>query len=197
MAKKKVVGEVPVSDVANPLEINSGSKSLDAVDVKDSVDVKKSLNELSLERKVKELDVSLLKANSSLESAVADNERLSDELSVSVSENKSLRKELSKLKQDYKKVQGDNRANVALVESLDGELTRLKVRNKELMDTISRMQDEQRSYSEKIAKMENEYSSCNLSKSLLDKELANYRGMSLWNRIKFVFCGDKMFVGKK
>lgn len=197
MAKKKVVGEIPVSDVANTLEINSWSKSLDAFDVKDSVEVKKSLNELSLERKVKELDVSLLKANSSLESAVADNERLSDELSVSVSENKSLRKELSKLKQDYKKVQGDNRANVALVESLDGELTRLKVRNKELMDTIARMQDEQKRYVEKLSNVEDAYLSCNLSKSSLDKELANYRGMSLWNRIKFVFCGDKMFVGKK
>ena len=187
MSKKKVVGEVPVSDDSKP-----------CVDVKDVVDLpKKSLNELSLERKVKELDVSLLKATSSLEAAVADNERLADELSVSVSENKSLRKELSKLKQDYKKVQSDNRANAALVESLDGELTRQKVRNKELMDTIARMQDEQKRYVEKLSNVEDAYSSCNLSKSLLDKELANYRGMSLWNRIKFVFCGDKMFVGKK
>ena len=89
----------------------------------------KKVSDIALEIQIADMEKALENAKNAIESTAADNERMADELGVAVAENKSLRKELSKCKQDYKKCQGDNRANSALIETLDGELTRSKSQN--------------------------------------------------------------------
>lgn len=157
----------------------------------------KKVKELALERKIAEMEKSLASANDAVESAAADNERLADELGVANAEVKSLRKELSKCKQDYKKCQGDNRANSALVETLNGELTRLKVRNEELMGTISRLQSKIKEYADELLVKDKDLEDLNFFNAMRAEELSEYKSMSLWQRIKFVFLKDKIFVKKK
>ena len=157
----------------------------------------KKVEDIALETQIADMEQALENAKLAIESACADNERMADELDTAVAENKSLRKELSKCKQDYKKCQGDNRANSALVETLNGELTRLKVRNEELMGTISRLQDKIKEYAEELSVKEKDLEDLNFFNAMRAEELSEYKSMSLWQRIKFVFFKDKIFVKKK
>lgn len=197
MAKKVEKNE----DVVIEVNTDVVSSSDDVVDVADTpiaetaTDVvkpkktrSKKVSEIALEKQISEMEKSLLNAKSAIEAAAAENERLSDELSVAVAENKSLRKELSKCKHDFKKVQGDNRANSALVDTLDGELTRFKVRNKELMDTISQLQSKLKQYADELSGKDDVIGALKLERSVLDSKLDS---MNLWNRIKYVFCGKE------
>lgn len=197
MAKKVEKNE----DVVIEVNTDVVSSSDDVVDVSDTpiaetaTDVvktkktrSKKVSDIALEKQISEMEKSLLNAKSAIEAAAAENERLSDELSVAVAENKSLRKELSKCKQDFKRVQGDNRANSALVGTLDGELTRFKVRNKELMDTISQLQSKLKQYADELSGKDDVIGALKLERSVLDSKLDS---MNLWNRIKFVFCGKE------
>ena len=117
---------------------------------------KKSVSDVAMQSQLEELEKSLLSARESLVSASAENERLCDELDVAVRENKSLCKEFQRLKQDYKKLQGDNRANAALVEELHNELLRGKTQNDELMATIGRLQENVKGYSNELSVKEDE-----------------------------------------
>ena len=157
----------------------------------------KKVEDIALETQIADMEQALENAKLAIESACADNERMADELDTAVAENKSLRKELSKCKQDYKKCQGDNRANSALVETLNGELTRLKVRNEELMGTISRLQDKIKEYAEELSVKDKDLEDLNFFNAMRAEELSEYKSMSLWQRIKFVFLKDKIFVKKK
>ncbi len=157
----------------------------------------KKVEDIALETQIADMEQALENAKLAIESACADNERMADELDTAVAENKSLRKELSKCKQDYKKCQGDNRANSALVETLNGELTRLKVRNEELMGTISRLQDKIKEYAEELSVKEKDLDDLNFFNAMRAEELSEYKSMSLWQRIKFVFLKDKIFRKKK
>ena len=153
----------------------------------------KKVAEIAVEEQIADLEVALEKAKDAVAAAAADNERLADSLGVSVAENKSLRKELSKCKQDYKKCQGDNRANSALVETLDGELTRLKVRNKELLDTISALQGKIKQYADELSVKDVEIGTLNFEKDALDGELGRFKAMNFWQRMKFLVFGRKVF----
>lgn len=157
----------------------------------------KKVEDIALETQIADMEQALENAKLAIESACADNERMADELDTAVVENKSLRKELSKCKQDYKKCQGDNRANSALVETLNGELTRLKVRNEELMGTISRLQDKIKEYADELSVKDKDLEDLNFFNAMRAEELSEYKSMSLWQRIKFVFLKDKIFVKKK
>ena len=164
---------------------------------------KKKVVDVALERQIVDLEEALSKAKDAIESASADNERLADELGVCTEENKTLRKELSKSKQDFRRVQSDNRANSALVDTLNGELTRLKVQNKELMDTISRLQDSVKHYSDEsaakdvsireyefdIATRDNEIREMRVDIEQLRSDLVRIKGLSVWNRVVFLFTG--------
>lgn len=157
----------------------------------------KKVEDIALETQIADMEQALENAKLAIESACADNERMADELDTAVAENKSLRKELSKCKQDYKRCQGDNRANSALVETLNGELTRLKVRNEELMGTISRLQDKIKEYADELSVKDKDLEDLNFFNAMRAEELSEYKSMSLWQRIKFVFLKDKIFVKKK
>lgn len=157
----------------------------------------KKVEDIALETQIADMEKALENAKLAIESACADNERMADELDTAVAENKSLRKELSKCKQDYKKCQGDNRANSALVETLNGELTRLKVRNEELMGTISRLQDKIKEYADELSVKDKDLEDLNFFNAMRAEELSEYKSMSLWQRIKFVFLKDKIFCKKK
>lgn len=157
----------------------------------------KKVEDIALETQIADMEQALENAKLAIESAVADNERMADELDTAVVENKSLRKELSKCKQDYKKCQGDNRANSALVETLNGELTRLKVRNEELMGTISRLQDKIKEYADELLVKDKDLEDLNFFNAMRAEELSEYKSMSLWQRIKFVVLKDKIFLKKK
>lgn len=198
MAKKVKKSEVGVivdvnqgvttvtSDVIGSLAVES--PTVDSA--KKSSSSKKKLSDVvvvaDLERKYSELreryDVSL----NSMSALNADNERLGDELDVAVKENKSLHKELSKLRQDYKRVQGDNRANSALVETLNERLAQsvsrndsLAERTKELLNSLDFKKDE----NERL---------CNLL-AIRDEEIRKFTTMTFWQRIKFVFLKEKVF----
>lgn len=160
---------------------------------KPSSDKVKKVDDIALETQIADMEQALENAKFAIESAAADNERMADELGVAVAENKSLRKELSKCKQDYKKCQGDNRANSALVETLNGEMTRLKVRNEELMETISRLQSKIKEYAEELSMKDKDLEDLNFFNAMRAEELSEYKSMSLWRRIKFVFLKDKIF----
>lgn len=161
---------------------------------------KKSVKDLAFERQIADLEDALSKCKDALESANADNERLADELGVSVAENKSLRKELQKLRQDYKKCQSDNRANTSLIETINGELTRHKTQNNELCETISRLQDKIKQYADELSEKEetiNSYKSYVSNRdNLIDEmrkknavlvdEIAEFRGMKFFDRFKFM-----------
>lgn len=195
---------VSVTNVADTVDSHCGLEAVaDAINevpqkpVKKSKSSAKKVVDIALETQISDLENALEKAKSAIEIANADNERLADELGVSVAENKSLRKELQKLRQDYKKCQGDNRANSALVETLNGELTRLKVRNEELMGTISRLQDKIKEYAEELSVKDKDLEDLNFFNAMRAEELSEYKSMSLWQRIKFVFLKDKIFVKKK
>ena len=154
----------------------------------------KKVAEIAVEEQIADLEVALEKAKDAVAAAAADNERLADSLGVSVAENKSLRKELSKCKQDYKKCQSDNRANSALVETLDGELTRLKVRNKELLDTISALQGKIKQYADELSVKEMEIGTLDFECKELDGELERFKAMTFLQRIKFLIGGRKVFM---
>lgn len=160
----------------------------------------KKVDDLALELRISDLEDALSKCKDALESANADNERLSDELGVSVAENKSLRKELQKLRQDYKKCQSYNRANTSLIETINGELTRHKTQNNELCETIGRLQDKIKQYADELSEKEetiNSYKSYVSNRdNLIDEmrkknavlvdEIAEFRGMKFFDRFKFM-----------
>ena len=198
MSKKKLEkAESVVVDVDS--DVTSVSKDVVAEKPKKS----KKVTEVALERQIVDLEEALSKAKDAIESACADNERLADELGVCTEENKSLRKELSKSKQDFKRVQADNRANSALVDTLNDELTQFKARNKELMETISRMQDNLAHYSDDlaakdtsiheyefdIASRDNYITTLKKDIEMLVAEVNKFKDVPFWKRFKFLFVG--------
>lgn len=224
MAKKLKKSESVVVDVDNDVTSVSCTQQVDAVDghcgldsvaeainEKPSSEIKrksssaKKVSDVALLSQISDMEKALENAKVAIESAAADNERLADELSTSVVENKSLRKELSKLKQDYKKMQGDNRANGALIETMNDELTRLKVRNKELTDTIGRLQGKIKEYADEITEKERtihesnfdivnldgQVSDLSFKVNELESKLAVYESMGFWKRAKNVFVRNK------
>lgn len=212
MAKKKVEKEIVLdaSDANNVSVTPVGDENVactatcDESVQKDLVELEKTdksatkakskkVSDIAKDKELAELRRSMALSKDELSKHLAENERLSDELDVAVRENKQLRKELSKCKQDYKKAQGDNRANAALVETLDGELTRYKVRNDEMVSTISRLQANIKKYSDELALKDAEISEWQFDVARLEAELSKFKSMTLWQRIKFVFFGYKVF----
>lgn len=196
---------VSVTNVAQDADSHCGmdavAEAINEVPKKPSKSRKaKKVDDLALEVRISDLEDALSKCKDALESSNADNERLADELGVSVAENKSLRKELQKLRQDYKKCQGDNRANTALIETINGELTRQKTQNNELRETISRLQDKIKQYADELSQKEETINTCksyvsnrdNLidemrkKNSVLVDEIAGFRGMKFFDRFKFM-----------
>ena len=154
------------------------------------------VSELAMDAELLSLREKVVKLTDDLSASVADNERLADELGVANAEVKSLRKELSKVRQDYKKCQGDNRANSALVETLNGEVTRNKARMDELKGTVSRLQDNLKKYANELSGKDVEISGLGFDLAMrdgvianLEKRIACFVGMTLWQRIKYVFMG--------
>lgn len=219
MAKKVKENESVVVDVDKDVTsvtnvVNDDSQShcgLDAVaeainevpkksSSKKSKSSSKKVADVALETQISDLEKALEKAKSAIEIANADNERLADELGVSVAENKSLRKELQKLRQDYKKCQGDNRANTALIETINGELTRQKAQNKEMRETIGRLQDKIKQYADELSEKDKAISEKDFdiafrdsaiekmqsSSAILAKELDDFKGMKFFDRFKFM-----------
>ena len=203
--------DTDVTSVSN-VSTNSDANGVESVELpvvpkRKAQSKSKKVADVALETQIADMEKALENAKSAIESAAADNERMADELGVAVAENKSLRKELSKCKQDYKKAQGDNRANSALVETINDELTRVKVRNKELMETISRLQDKIKQYADELSEKDKAASAYDfdiatrdaeiskLEQKLCDieYELKKYKTMTLWQRIKFVFLKEKVF----
>jgi len=201
--KDSVVVDVDTDVTTSTTSVVGGEECIDTqvVSKRKSTSKSKKVADVALESRIAELEDALVRSNDALESALAENERLSDSLSTSVVETKSLRKELSKCKQDFKKVQADNRANSALVETLDGELTRFKVRNDELTKTISNLQDNIKKKNEDLLAKDSEI--CALTNerndffdkiSDLSDKLWVCEHMSLWDRIKFVVLGKRLFM---
>lgn len=154
---------------------------------KSSATKSKKVADVALERQISDMEKALDNAKIAIESAAADNERLADELGVSVAENKSLRKELSKCKQDNKKLQGDNRANAALVEELHNQLVRKDTQISELRDTISRLQGKVKELYGEIELKDADINQCNRDLDAYAEELEKFRGMGLGKRLKFLF----------
>ena len=199
---------VSVTNVAKDVDSHCGLEAVaDAINevpqkpVKKSKSSAKKVVDIALETQISDLEKALEKAKSAIEIANADNERLADELGVSVAENKSLRKELSKVRQDYKKCQGDNRANTSLIETINGELTRQKVQNKELRETICRLQDKIKQYADELSEKDKAISEKDFDIAYRDNaivksqescaNLANkldgYESMDFKGRLKFLF----------
>lgn len=199
---------VSVTNVAKDVDGHCGLEAVaDAINevpqkpVKKSKSSAKKVVDVALETQISDLENALEKAKSAIEIANADNERLADELGVSVAENKSLRKELQKVRQDYKKCQGDNRANTALIETINGELTRQKAQNKEMRETIGRLQDKIKQYAEElsdkdkaisekdfdIAYRDNAIVKSQESCANLANKLDGYESMDFKGRLKFLF----------
>lgn len=190
--KESVVVDVDtdVTSVSTDVEVSSNASSRKS-------SKSKKVSDVALERQISDLEVALNNAKDAIEAAAADNERLADELGISVAENKQLRKELSKGKQDFKRVQADNRANSALVETLDEELTRQKVRNKELLETISRLQERIKQYANELHEKEIEIGALGFDVASRDSELELYDKMGFWKRICFLFRGNRVVKGKR
>lgn len=199
---------VSVTNVAKDVDSHCGFDAVaEAINevpqkpVKKSKSSAKKVVDVALETQISDLEKALEKAKSAIEIANADNERLADELGVSVAENKSLRKELQKLRQDYKKCQGDNRANTALIETINGELTRQKAQNNEMRETIGRLQDKIKQYAEElsdkdkaisekdfdIAYRDNAIVKSQESCANLANKLEGYESMDFKGRLKFLF----------
>ena len=203
---------VSVTNVAKDVDSHCG---LDAVaeainevpqkPVKKSKSSAKKVAGIALETQIADMEQALMNAKSAIEGAAADNERLADELGVSVAENKSLRKELQKVRQDYKKCQGDNRANTALIETINGELTRQKAQNNEMRETIGRLQDKIKQYAEELSEKDKAISEKDFDIAYRDNaivksqescaNLANkldgYESMDFKGRLKFLFGKQK------
>lgn len=190
--KESVVVDVDtdVTSVSTDVEVSSNASSRKS-------SKSKKVSDVALERQISDLEVALNNAKDAIEAAAADNERLADELGISVAENKQLRKELSKGKQDFKRVQADNRANSALVETLDEELTRQKVRNKELLETISRLQERIKQYANELHEKEIEIGALGFDVASRDSELELYDKMGFWKRLCFLFRGNRVVKGKR
>lgn len=199
---------VSVTNVSKDVDSHCGLEAVaDAINevpqkpVKKSKSSAKKVVDVALETQISDLEKALEKAKSAIEIANADNERLADELGVSVAENKSLRKELQKVRQDYKKCQGDNRANTALIETINGELTRQKAQNKEMRETIGRLQDKIKQYAEELSEKDKAISEKDFDIAYRDNaivksqescaNLANkldgYESMDFKGRLKFLF----------
>lgn len=199
---------VSVTNVAKDVDGHCGLEAVaDAINevpprpAKKSKSSAKKVVDIALETQISDLENALEKAKSAIEIANADNERLADELGVSVAENKSLRKELQKLRQDYKKCQGDNRANTALIETINGELTRQKAQNNEMRETIGRLQDKIKQYAEELSEKDKAISEKDFDIAYRDNaivksqescaNLANkldgYESMDFKGRLKFLF----------
>lgn len=199
---------VSVTNVAKDVDGHCGLEAVaDAINevpqkpVKKSKSSAKKVVDVALETQISDLENALEKAKSAIEIANADNERLADELGVSVAENKSLRKELQKLRQDYKKCQGDNRANTALIETINGELTRQKAQNNEMRETIGRLQDKIKQYAEELSEKDKAISEKDFDIAYRDNaivksqescanlanKLEGYESMDFKGRLKFLF----------
>lgn len=199
---------VSVTNVANDVDSHCGLEAVaDAINEVPQKPVKKSKSsgkkvvDIALETQISDLEKALEKAKSAIEIANADNERLADELGVSVAENKSLRKDLQKLRQDYKKCQGDNRANTSLIETINGELTRQKTQNKELRETIGRLQDKIKQYADELSEKDKAISEKDFDIAYRDNaivksqescanlanKLEGYESMDFKGRLKFLF----------
>lgn len=201
MSKKKLEekSESVVVDVANDVT----SKTTDvSVESEPSVELpaspkrkrssSKKVADVALLSQISEMEVALESAKDAIAAAAADNERLADELGVSVAENKSLRKELTKCKQDFKKVQGDNRANSALVEELHNQLVRKDVQYKELTDTISRLQSKIKQYADEADSAAADLTLVRGENDVLSARLSNFESMNFWGRLKYLFCVKKV-----
>lgn len=187
---------VSVTNVAKDIDSHCG---IDAVveainEVPKKSSVKKSskkVADIALETQISDLEKALEKAKSAIEIASADNERLADELGVNVAENKSLRKELNKLRQDYKKLQGDNRANNELVSELHNQLTRKDVQFKELKSTVSRLQTKVKQYADESLDKDEKILHLEEVNAKLSDELQDLTTMNFFQRIKFLFVTGK------
>ena len=199
------VTSIVAADVENhPCGLDAVAGAINEVPKKSSVSKgrkSKKVDELALEVRISDLEDALSKCKDALEGTNADNERLADELGVSVAENKSLRKELQKVRQDYKKCQGDNRANTALIETINGELTRQKAQNKEMRETIGRLQDKIKQYADELSEKDKAISEKDFDIAYRDNaivkaqescanlvsKLDGYESMDFKGRLKFLF----------
>lgn len=127
-----------------------------------------------LERKYSELKERYDAHLDTMSSLTADNERLSDELENAVKENKSLRKELSKDKQDLRRLRAERDANTDLIESLSGKLSHSESQNSALEKELSETKEYVESLEVELDKMR--------------YELNCYKRLGFWKRVKFVFC---------
>jgi chromosome segregation ATPase len=198
---------VSVTNVAKDVDSHCGidavAEAINEVPKKPSSKGRKAkkVDDLALEVRISDLEDALSKCKDALEGTNADNERLADELGVSVAENKSLRKELQKVRQDYKKCQGDNRANSALIETINGELTRQKTQNKEMRETIGRLQDKIKQYADELSEKDKAISEKDFDIAYRDNaivkaqescanlvsKLDGYESMGFMGRLKFLF----------
>ena len=170
------------------------AKSDGGMDVKSTKVMDVAFGELEMKyRDIKSRYDSAMQAMAGLN---ADNERLCDELSTALNENKSLHKDLTKLRQDFKRVQGDNRANSALVETLNEQLATS-------VSTCESLNEQVKQLNEEIENRKYEMSRLNTFLSMREKEIdnknaeiADYKeklSMSFWQRFKFLFFGNRMF----
>ena len=189
MAKKvKKEQSVDVEDVYGS-NVSSTDASLVGAGGVDTTDADTDAN-VGLVSQLAELEKHLLSAREGLVAASAENERLSDELGVSVAENKQLRKDLSKYKQDLKRVTAEKYANSELVDELNGQLVRKETQFNELKDTIQRLQVKVKEYASTIDALENENAQLkeDLSASLAESAVVHEAGF--WKRLRYAFTGN-------
>lgn len=155
------------------------------------------IEELAVQSQINELESKYEKVQESFTACVADNERLSDALKDAVDENKTLRKELSKTKTDYKKLLVESKANAELVNELHNEKVRMTNRIEELKSSIANMQANIKSYGDEIAKKDAEISSLALENNILETKVDDFRHMKFSERFVFLFLGKKVFKKEK
>lgn len=151
------------------------------------------IEELAVQSQINELESKYEKVQESFTACVADNERLSDALKDAVDENKTLRKDLSKTKTDYKKLLVESKANAELVNELHNEKVRMTNRIDELKSSIANMQANIKSYGDEIAKKDAEISSLTLENKILETKVEDLRHMKFSERFVFLFLGKKLF----
>lgn len=154
------------------------------------------IEELAVQSQINELESKYEKVQESFTACVADNERLSDALKDAVDENKSLRKELSKSKTDYKKLLVESKANAELVNELHNEKVRMTNRIEELKSSIANMQANIKSYGDEIAEKDIKISELTLENGILGNLVDECHDMNAWRRFRFLFLGKRMFTKK-
>lgn len=154
------------------------------------------IEELAVQSQINELESKYEKVQESFTACVADNERLSDALKDAVDENKTLRKDLSKTKTDYKKLLVESKANAELVNELHNEKVRMTNRIEELKSSIANMQANIKSYGDEIAAKDAEISSLALENNILETKVDDFRHLKFSERFVFLFLGKRLFVKK-